>query len=230
MTNQAGDEGVLRTSIGDLPLNEYRFRADGCECGVLHVDAVLSRKEEAEYLLSPAGRPPYGVALWAASIALAHEVAARRGEFRGSSVLELGAGTGLPGIAAASLGARVVQTDNNLVALHLARRNLDRNGLTAVEQRRANWTEWSDEVQYDRIIGSDILYSAEMHPHLRRIFESNLAQGGRVLLSDPFRATSLRMMEDMERSGWSVTIGKWTIGDGADARPIGVFELAAHGG
>ena len=136
----------------------------------------------------------------------------------------------MPGIAAASLGARVVQTDNNLVALHLARRNLDRNGIAAVEQRQANWTEWSDEVQYDRIIGSDILYSAEMHPHLRRIFESNLAEGGRVLLSDPFRATSLRMMEDMERSGWSVTIGKWTIGDGAAARPIGVFELAAHGG
>ena len=225
MTDQAGDERILRTSIGDFPLNEYRLKADGLECGVLHVNAVLSGTEESEYLLSPVDRPPYGVALWAASIALAHEVATRADEFRGSTVLELGAGTGLPGIAAASLGARLVQTDNNLVALHLARRNLERNGLTA-DQRQANWAEWSDETRYDRIIGSDILYSAEMHPHLRCIFETNLAPGGRVLLSDPFRASGLRLLEELESSGWAVSMSKWTVGDGADARPIGVFELA----
>ena len=226
MTDQVGDDRILRTSIGDFPLNEYRLKADGLECGVLHVNAVLSGTEESEYLLSPVDRPPYGVALWAASIALAHEIAARSEEFRGSAVLELGAGTGLPGIAAASLGARLVQTDSNLVALHLARRNLERNGLTVVEQRQANWAEWSDDTRYDRIIGSDILYSAEMHPHLRRIFESNLAAGGRVLLSDPFRASGIALLERMERSGWTVSMSKWAIGDGPQARPIGVFELA----
>ena len=226
MTDQVGDERVLRTSIGDFPLNEYRLTADGLECGVLHVNAVLTRTEESEYLLSPVDRPPYGVTLWAASIALAHEVAACSAEFRGASVLELGAGTGLPGIAAASLGARVVQTDNNPVALHLARRNLDRNGLAGVQQRQANWTEWSDAARYDRIIGSDILYSAEMHPHLRRIFESNLAPGGRLLLSDPFRATSLRLLEELERSGWTIAMSKWSLGEGAEARQIGAFELA----
>ena len=226
MTGKKSSERVLRTSIGDFPLNEYRLVTDGLECGVLHVNAVLSGAEEAEYLLSPVDRPPYGVALWAASIALAHEVAARPGEFRGANVLELGAGTGLPGIAAASLGAKVTQTDNNLVALHLARRNLERNGLHSVEQRQVDWVDWNDSELYDLIIGSDILYSAEMHTHLRRIFESNLATGGRVLVSDPFRASGLALFEEMERSGWSVSIGKWTIGDGAAARPIGIFELA----
>ena len=225
-THPHSDERVLRTSIGDFPLNEYRLMTDGLECGVLHVNAVLSSSEESEYLLSPADRPPYGVALWAASIALAHEVAARPSEFRGANVLELGAGTGLPGIAAASLGANVTQTDNNLVALHLARRNLDRNNITGVEQRQASWAEWGDTARYDRIIGSDILYSAEMHPYLRRIFESNLAAGGRIVLSDPFRASGIALLEGMERSGWAVSMSKWTIGDGREARPIGVFELA----
>jgi methyltransferase-like protein 23 len=225
MTVNADNDRVLRTSIGDFPLNEYRLKGDGLECGVLHVNAVLSASEEAEYLLSPVDRPPYGVALWAASIALAHEVAARSAEFRGAKVLELGAGTGLPGIAAASLGANVTQTDNNLVALHLARRNLDMNGLKGIEQRQVDWTDWKNTELYHRIIGSDILYSAEIHPHLRHIFESNLAPGGRVLLSDPFRASGLKLLEEMEESGWIITIGKWTIGDAADARPIGIFEL-----
>lgn len=226
-TPKPSDERVLRTSIGDFPLNEYRLTADGVECGVLHVNAVLTAAEEAEYLLSPVDRPPYGVALWAASIALAHEIASRPTEFRsGATVLELGAGTGLPGITAASLGTRLVQTDNNFVALHLAKRNLDHNRLEGVEQRQANWAEWTDTARYSRIIGSDILYSAEMHPHLRRIFESNLAAGGRVLLSDPFRASGIAMLEEMELSGWSITMSKWRIGDGGEARPIGVFELA----
>ena len=40
--------------------------------------------------------------LWPAAIALAHEVAERADTLRGARVLELGAGTGLPGIVAAT--------------------------------------------------------------------------------------------------------------------------------
>lgn len=64
-----------------------------------------------------------------------------------------------------------------------------------------------------------------MHPHLRRIFGSNLAPGGRVLLSDPFRAVSLRLLEGLEADGWRITLSKWNVGEEATPRPIGVFEL-----
>ena len=89
-----------------------------------------------------------------------------------------------------------------------------------------DWADWRDTERYDRIIGSDILYSAEMHVHLRCIFETNLAEGGRLLLSDPFRASGLKLLEEIEQTGWTVTIGKWMIGDAAGARPIGIFDFA----
>ncbi|HEU0013717.1 MAG TPA: hypothetical protein VFQ45_08535, partial [Longimicrobium sp.] len=57
------------------------------------------------------------------------------------------------------------------------------------------------------------------------IFDRGLAPGGRVLLSDPFRATSLRLLEAMEADGWRVAMTRWSIGEGDDLRPIGVFEL-----
>ncbi|HEX2640391.1 MAG TPA: methyltransferase domain-containing protein [Pyrinomonadaceae bacterium] len=218
-------ERTLSTSIGDFPLNEYCLNENGREWRVLHVGAIISHDEEAEYLLSPKEMLPYGVTLWASSIALAHDLATRK-DLRGKNVLELGAGTGLPGIVAASGGARLVQTDNNKVALTLARRNLDRSELKSVEQRAVDWVNWNDTDRYDLILGSDILYSKEMQPHLRRIFESNLAAGGRVLLSDPFRATAINFFETLERNGWSIKISKWSVGGESSRRPIGVFELA----
>jgi hypothetical protein len=64
-----------------------------------------------------------------------------------------------------------------------------------------------------------------LHPELRRIIESNLAWEGRVLLSDPFRAASLRLLEALEGDGWGVTVNTWDVGEQAAPRPIGVFEL-----
>jgi methyltransferase-like protein 23 len=222
----------IQTTAGELPLHEYHLRLGGRAWTILHTGAVLSHADESSFLREKKDRVPYGVALWPAAIALAHEVAARAGELRGRAVLELGAGTGLPGIVAASFGARVVQTDRQNLALGICRLNGERNGVGAIEYRLADWSAWLDPARYDVILGSDVLYAESMHDHLRRIFEANLAPGGRVLLSDPFRAVSLRLLEALEAGGWGVAMSKWSVasvGDAAgdDPRPIGVFELTA---
>jgi predicted nicotinamide N-methyase len=226
MTTSATQPEVLQTSAGDYPLHEYRLRLAGREWGILHTSAVLSHADEASYLNEMRERLPYGVVLWPAAIALAHEVAARVDDFRGRRVLELGAGTGLPGIVASSLGARVVQTDRMELAMAVCRRNGERNGAGGIEHRLVDWTEWDDAERYDWIIGSDILYGETLHPHLRRIFERNLAPGGRVLLSDPFRAVSLRLLEALEADGWSIAITRWNVGEEPDLRAVGVFDLS----
>src|SRR5215212_5447988 len=109
----APDPRVLRTTAGDLALGECRIGVGGKAWSVLHTAAVVTRDDEAQYLADRTEGLPYGVALWPAAIALAHEVATRADEFRGRAVLELGAGTGLPGVVAAALGAVVAQTDRN---------------------------------------------------------------------------------------------------------------------
>jgi hypothetical protein len=124
---------VLDTSAGAVALQECRLRHGDRAWAVLHTGAVISRDDEARVVGQAGDRLPYGVALWPSAIALAHEVAERPPGFRGRSVLALGAGTGLPGIVAATLGGRVVQTDRD--ALALCQRNGARNGAGAVAYR-----------------------------------------------------------------------------------------------
>lgn len=214
---------VLRTTADDLPLHEYHLRLDARDVAILHTGAVVSWSDEDRFLRER-DATPYGVMLWPASIALAHELSTRGAALRGRTVLELGAGTGLPGIVAAGFGARVVQTDRQPLALEVCRRNAARNGVRDIALRSADWTAWDDGAHYDLVIGADVLYAAGLHDALRRIFETNLAPGGVLLLADPFRGASLPLLQEMERDGWCVTLTAWRVGADGEDRPIGVFE------
>jgi methyltransferase-like protein 23 len=191
---------------------------------VLHTGAVLSLADEARFL-EERDRVPYGAVLWPAAIALAHELASRAETLRSARLLELGAGIGLPGIVAASLGARVVQTDRHPVALAMCARNAERNHVAGIEHRRVDWGEWTDVARYDLIVGSDILYAESKHDDLRRIFAANLSPGGRVLVADPLRPMSVRFLEAIEADGWTIGFSKWNVGESGEPRQVAIYDL-----
>ncbi len=215
---------VLQTSAGDLALEEVELAVGDRTWTIAHTGAVIDHAHEQAFLRSEeATKRPYGVMLWPAAIALAHEVASR--DVAGLRILELGAGTGLPGIVAAAAGARVVQTDRQKLVLHVCKRNAERNRVTTIEHRLADWLAWDDRERYDVILGSDILYAPGLHAYLRTIFDTNLAPNGTLLIADPFREASLGLLAPMEADGWRVRLDKWTVGITPPPRQVGVYAL-----
>ena len=118
-----------------------------------------------------------------------------------------------------------MQTDRQRLALHVCKQNAERNGVTSIQHREADWPIWHDRERYDLILGSDILYAESLHPYLRHIFHTNLAAGGTVLIADPYRETSFALLEALQAEGWQVRVDKWTVGVRPPPRPVGVFAL-----
>jgi predicted nicotinamide N-methyase len=127
---------------------------------------------------------PYWAELWPSGVALAEVVA--RLDLRGSRVLELGAGLGIPSLVAALGGADVLATDWADDAVSLLRDNAARNGI-ALRVERVRWDEPERllrEAPWDIVLGADLLYEARNADQLLELLP-RLA--GEVLLADPGR-------------------------------------------
>ena len=150
---------------------------------VRNQDALLEASNDFEHF-------PFGLLLWESAVGLARHIAAHPGIVTGRTVLELGAGVGLTGILARSMGAAVWQTDHQKGALQLADHNAVQNGVAGIERFLADWRSWTHPGVYQVLIGADITYERDTHFYLEEIFRRNLAPGGAILLSDPGRPQS----------------------------------------
>lgn len=105
----------------------------------------------------------YWAHLWSSALALAGWVMRTPLLGPGVRVLELGAGLGLPSIAAAARGAIATATDRSAEAVALTARNAERNGV-ALRTLRLDWSvEPPADVELDLIIGADILFDPRDH-------------------------------------------------------------------
>ncbi|XP_023518702.1 methyltransferase-like protein 23 [Cucurbita pepo subsp. pepo] len=104
----------------------------------------------------------YGLYVWPCSIILAEYIWQQKTRFSGANVVELGAGTSLPGLVAAKLGANVTLTDdaNRVEVLDNIRRVCDLNKLNC-NVIGLTWGVWDTSIFNLRptiIIGADVLY------------------------------------------------------------------------
>jgi predicted nicotinamide N-methyase len=153
-----GELAVLRPRQADALIDEHDF-------------------DEAEFL-------PYWAELWPSGVALAKAIAPRA--LKGARVLELGCGLGLPSIAAARAGGRVLAVDWSPEAIDLLATNAARNG-ARLETAVLSWTAPAPllaRAPFDLVLAADVLYEQRNVTALAGLLPR---LGGEVLLADPGR-------------------------------------------
>jgi predicted nicotinamide N-methyase len=133
------------------------------------------------------GNGTTGFRTWEASFVLAEWILAQ-GDMEGKRVLELGAGTGLVGIIAAKLGAKVTMTDGSEAVIERLPHNAGCNN--EVVEAKVLWWGEDDELlnrDCDFIIGADITYDDEVCVSLAETYARVVKRGGTGVLAATVR-------------------------------------------
>jgi predicted nicotinamide N-methyase len=168
-------------------------------------DLRLLRPRDAEALLDEHAFEheeflPYWAELWPSSLALARAIGGRA--LRGARTLELGCGLGLPSIAAALAGGRVLATDWSPEAIAMTETNAERNDVE-LETLVCSWTapqRLLDRAPWDLVLGSDLLYEQR---NVDVLLDLLPRLGTDVLLADPGRKPAERFLAEAG-AAWSV--------------------------
>ena len=171
---------------------------------VLTLDQRAPGAEDAPISVTGDVEPAYTASrVWPASAELALHVA---DVVRGRSVVELGAGAGLAGLASAVLGAaRVVLTDlpENLPLLQ---RNAARNGLD-VSVAAFDWlTPTTLGERFDVVLAADCVFWPELFEPLLNAIEAVAAPDAVVLVAVTHRlGRTDAFLEKLRRRGWTAS-------------------------
>uniref|UniRef100_A0A8C6UFC3 Protein N-lysine methyltransferase METTL21A n=1 Tax=Neogobius melanostomus TaxID=47308 RepID=A0A8C6UFC3_9GOBI len=131
--------------------------------------------------------------VWDAAVVMSMYLELGRVELKGKKVIELGAGTGLVGIVAALLGAKVTITDRQPALDSLStnvKSNLPPAALESATVSELTWGEHLDRYPaggFDLVLGADIVYLEDTFIPLLESMEHLCSDSTLVLLSCKIR-------------------------------------------
>lgn len=167
--------------------------------------------------------PPYWAHCWAGGLALARYVLDHPGVVAGRRVLDLGAGSGLVGIAAAKAGAReVAAAEVDAYAVAALRLNMKLNE-ASISVLHGDVTERAPP-ETDLILVGDLFYAPDLSERVTAFLDRCSACGVQALIGDPWRA-HLPISRLTELARYAVTEG-----ESHATRPSGVFAFIPSAG
>jgi len=209
---------ALVLTVDGIPVRPVTVEvAPGILITILDASVTDTRLEQA---VDDDSVDPYASTLWPSSIALAGELPGLVSP--GSTVLDLGAGTGLATLTAAHLGAWATAYDHDELALRLIEEAARSQG---VEVETALFDLHSREAlpPADLVVVADLFYDHDLaHAVARRVI-AQVERGGIALVADPGRVASADFHRYLERRGLSGRFHTVEVSPpGPDERPIGI--------
>jgi predicted nicotinamide N-methyase len=167
---------------------------------------------------------PLWAKIWKSSLTLADFIA-REPAVPEKYFLEIGAGIGLVGIAAAAFGHQVTISEYNPDALAFIRANACINHLPDL---KVNCLDWNipEHIngQYDCIIGSEIIYKKEDLDSIQLILNKLLKPDGEIIIASEFRKVVFEFFAIMSKT-YHVEVRRMKISSDDGALPVLIFRI-----
>lgn len=207
--------GILRQLRKKYKMEFDNLRIRDCELQILQVsdiEPLLNGKDPFEDVTTF----PFWVRLWEAALILADTMVSMPVS-PNNRLLELGAGLGAPGLAAAAAGYQVTLSDYEPHILDFQRVSAAANNLENVGFRIIDWNKPPKMEQFDTIIGAEVLFREEFFKPLLNLIRRYLAPGGTVYLAHNSERRSLAPFLEMASEFFKIgTIARKITSDGKE--------------
>lgn len=172
------------------------------------LDAIIDQMTNEQF--EEDERFPYFFAVWDSGVLLAEYLINNSLSLQGKTVLELGAGTGVTGIALAmNVDCRVIFTDYEEFSCQLCHHNCEINNLNNFATLVADWRDFPEiEENIDVVICSDVLYEKKQVAPLFNVLNAFLQKKIPVYLADPGRAYINDFLSLVKDAGYSIKASK----------------------
>ncbi len=146
-------------------------------------------KERYELLLkaNPNELFPFWAKLWPSSIAMVQFIQANTGLIKDKTVLEIGAGLGLPSFAIAGIVKSIEVTDYAAEAVELLEKNIQHLQLSNIRAKQLDWNQFSGTIDAAVLLLSDVNYNPDEFDGLMCLIKKCIDSGTVVLLATPHR-------------------------------------------
>jgi predicted nicotinamide N-methyase len=142
---------------------------------------------------------PYWSKVWPAAIGLSSFLLMHPHCIQNKTVVEAGAGLGLPSVITANLAKHVLCTDVVAAATEIAGRSAAHNGLKNFSTAVMDWHALPEDLHPDLLLLSDVNYEPAAFDALLKMIEKVLAQSVTVILSTPQRLVAKDFVAPLAR-------------------------------
>jgi predicted nicotinamide N-methyase len=196
--------GILRQLRKKYRIEFDDLRIRDCKLRILQVadiEPLLNGKDP----FADVSAFPFWVRLWEAALILADTMVGMPVS-PNNRLLELGAGLGAPGLAAAVAGYQVTLSDYEPHILDFQRVSAAANNLGNVEFRIIDWNQPPKMARFDTIIGAEILFREDFFKPLLNVFRRYLAPGGTIYLAHNADRRSLAPFLEMAAKDFKIGV------------------------
>jgi predicted nicotinamide N-methyase len=150
----------------------------------------LKKHYEKLYSLDSNTPFPFWGKIWPSAKALTIFLRNNPDLIKFKTVLEIGAGIGLPSFSIADKASEIIITDHSMDAVDLIQKNIDHLELKNSKALYFDWNNFSKKIRADTILLSDINYDPSQIDQLASMLNHFLKNNSTIIIATPERITA----------------------------------------